>query len=388
MYPLTEPPMRFYFDGMSGKRIRDVRGCAKAYSFALELFDKHVRLPSAPNVHYGADDLYAGLLQLSMSGGYAQSTMDDLSLKYGVDAPCGAAFLYRLKKLNYDEWRSRLTDVNDAVLSMASRLGLLDRPVVCAIDYTKVPYYGRFNRYVVRSKREDGTKKFYEYATISIVQDGLRLCVYSMPVTLLDVKVDVVRELVQEAARRGVKVKLLLMDRAFFTVDCINLLKGLGVRFITPCVCNERVQRAVDSLGREGRLPFSIRDSHQVEEASFAMVVCWNKAQRKLIPFATNVEEGDARRLVRKISKEYRRRWGIETAFRKVKEVYGRTLSPSPAIRLAYFMTAMILYNLWQAVNLTLTAGRHPDRRRKTSGYRITMPLMVTIFCAHLNGRV
>jgi hypothetical protein len=117
------------------------------------------------------------------------------------------------------------------------------------------------------------------------------------------------------------------------------------------------------------------------------MVVCWNKTQKKLIPFATNVEEGDARRFVRKISKEYRRRWGIETAFRKVKEVYGMTTSPSPAIRLAYFMTATILYNLWQAINLTPTAGRRPNRR-KTSGYQITMPLMVTIFSAHLDGRV
>jgi hypothetical protein len=379
--------MLFDFNRMSGKRIRDTGACLKAYSFALELFDKHVTLPSAPNAHYGADALYAGLMQLSMSGGYAESTMDDLALRYGVDAPCGGAFLYRLKKLDYDGWFSRLRDVNDAVLSMASGLGLLKRPVVCAIDYTKVPYYGRFNRHVVRSKHEDGTGKFYEYATISIVQDGLRLCVYSRPVTLLDAKVDVVRELVREAERRGVKVKLLLMDRAFFTVECINLLKGLGVKFITPCVCNERVKRAVDSLGREGRLPFSIRDSHQVEEASFTMVVCWSKRQKKLIPFATNVEEGDARRLVRKVPKEYRRRWGIETTFRKVKEVYGMTTSPSPAIRLAYFMTAMILYNLWQAINITLTAGRRPHRRRG-GGYRITMPLMVTIFCAHLNGRV
>jgi Transposase DDE domain len=394
VYPLAEPPMLSYPQRMSGKRIRDLRACAKAYSFSLELFDKHVRLPSALNVHYGAGKLYTGLLQLSMDGGYAQSTMDDLSLEYGVDAPCGAAFLYRLKKLNYDEWRSRLTDVNDAVLSRASRLGLLDRPVVCAIDYTKVPYYGKFNRYVVRSKHEKGTEKFYEYATISIVQDGLRLCVYSRPVTLLDAKVDVVRELVEEARKRGVKVKLLLMDRAFFTVECIGLLNGLSVKFVTPCVCNERVQRAVDSLGREGRLPFSIRDSHQVDEASFTMVVCWSRRQKKLIPFATNIDDGDdarGRKLVRKIPREYRRRWGIETSFRKVKEVYGRTLSPSPAIRLAYFMTAMILYNLWQAINITLTAGTHPDmskKEKKRDAYRITMPLMVTIFCAHLNGRI
>ncbi|MDG7018240.1 MAG: hypothetical protein JRN16_04555 [Nitrososphaerota archaeon] len=30
------------------------------------------------------------------------------------------------------------------------------------------------------------------------------------------------------------------------------------------------------------------------------------------------------------------------------------TTSPSPAIRLAYFIAAMVLYNLWQLVNMRL----------------------------------
>jgi len=86
------------FSRMPGKRIRGVWVCLKAYSLASELFDKYVGPPSAPNVHYGADGLYTGLMQLSMNGGYAQSTTEDLRVRYGLDAPCGAAFLYRLKK--------------------------------------------------------------------------------------------------------------------------------------------------------------------------------------------------------------------------------------------------------------------------------------------------
>ena len=168
--------MIFQIDRLPGKRIRDIRATLDAYSLSLELFDKYIKLPSSTNVHYQPATVYRGLMQVSVNGGYAQSTMEDLALRYGVDAPCGGAFLYRLKKLTYDDWRSRLTEVNDAVLSVARRLGLLDRPVVCAIDYTKVPYYGRFNRYVVRAKHEKGTEKFYEYASISIVQDGLRIC--------------------------------------------------------------------------------------------------------------------------------------------------------------------------------------------------------------------
>ena len=340
---------------------------------------------SSPNVHYKPGVVYAGLMQLSINGGYAESTIADLRLRYGMDAPGGAAFLYRLKMLEYDEWYSRLKEVNDAVLSVAGKLGPKGS-VVCAVDYTWVPYYGAFNRYVVRSRHENGTSHFYEYATMSIVQDGLRLCVCSRPVTLLDVKVDVVKGLVDETTRkRGVRVRLLLLDRAFLTVKCINLLKELGLEFVMPCVCNERVQGAVDSFGREGRIPFSIRDSSG-NETSFTMVVCWSEEKGKLIPFATNVE-GGARGLARTIPKEYRRRRGIETSFRKVKEAYGKTLSPSPAIRLAYFMVAMVLYNLWQAVNMALATGDERGRKRG-GGYHVTMPFMVTILCAHLDGRL
>lgn len=372
------------FSRVSGKRMYDIQACLRAYSLALELFDKYVSLPSALNVHYQPNVMYTGLMQLSMNGGYAESTMMDLRLRYGIDAPCGGAFLYRLKMFGYDEWYSRLRGVNDAVLSVAGRLGMLREPVICAVDYTRVPYYGEFNRYVTRGKHESGTSRFYEYATISIVQDGLRLCVYSRPVTLLDTKVDVVRELIEEAGKRGVRIKLVLLDRAFFTVECINLLKELGLQFIMPCVCNERVQGAVDSFGREeGKLPFAIHDSSK-NEATFTMVVYWSREKGKLIPFATNIE-GNARRLVGMIPKEYRRRWGIETSFRKVKEVFPMTTSPLPSIRLAYFMTAMILYNLWQLVNMMLAIE---GGERRTGGYQVTMPFMITVLCAHLNGRL
>ena len=370
------------FGRVSGKRIRDIQACLRAYSLALELFDKYVSLPSALNVHYGPNVMYTGLMQLSMNGGYAESTMTDLRLRYGIDAPCGGAFLYRLKMLKYDEWYSRLKGVNDAVLSITESLGTLGEPVICAIDYTKVPYYGEFNRYVTRSKHERGTSRFYEYATISIVQDGVRLCVYSRPVTLLDTKGDVMRELIEEAGRRGLRIKLVLLDRAFFTVECINLLKELRLRFIMPCVCNERVKGAMDSFGTEGKFLFSILDNSK-NDATFTMVVYWNREKGKFIPFATNIE-GSARKLVRTIPKQYRKRWGIETSFRKAKEIFPMTTSPLPAIRLAYFMVAMILYNLWQLVNMMLAT----EDERMTDGYQVTMPFMISALCAHLNGRL
>jgi hypothetical protein len=47
----------------------------------------------------------------------------------------------------------------------------------------------------------------------------------------------------------------------------------------------------------------------------------------------------------------------------------------------------MISYNLWQAIDLALTAGRRPHWRR-WSGHRITMRIMVMLFCAYLDGMI
>jgi hypothetical protein len=375
------------FEWVDGRRVREVDVSVRGYELALGLLGKHLELPSAQNVHYKNDVMYAGLLYLSMNNTYAQTAMDDLREKHGLDAPTGAAFRYRLRQF----WASQLAeqkgeerndykrlvsaqmkiwgmlvDANDELLSMARRFGVFLRPAICAVDYTKVPYYGDFNPSVVRSKKERGTNHFYEYASISIVEKGRRICVYSIPVSLLDQKSEVLSRLITEARRRGVVIEMLLLDRAFFTVECINLLKGTNVSFIMPCVCNSRVNEAIDSLGKPGRFGlFSMKNSER-ETAEFTMVVCRGK-KGKLIPFATNIDWLNPRSLVKIVPRMYRKRWSIETTFRKVKEIIGKTTSQLAALRQMYFMLATILYNIWQIVNISLFFS---GARRRPNPYR------------------
>ena len=87
------------FSQVSGKKIREVNASTKGYDLAVDMLDKHVKLPSAPNIHYEPDSLYECLLYLSMNNGYAESSLNDLRLRYNLDAPTGTAFLYRMKKL-------------------------------------------------------------------------------------------------------------------------------------------------------------------------------------------------------------------------------------------------------------------------------------------------
>jgi hypothetical protein len=57
-------------------------------------------------------------------------------------------------------------------------------------------------------------------------------------VTFLDVKRHLVNELITAAEKRRIRVKLLLLDE-------------LRIRFIMPCVCNQRTDDAVVGLGKK-----------------------------------------------------------------------------------------------------------------------------------------
>jgi hypothetical protein len=79
--------------------------------------------------------------------------------------------------------------------------------------------------------------------------------------------------------------------------------------------------------------------------------------------------------------------WEKPAPYLEWTDTFQPKAAPSPAIRLAYFMTATILYNLWQAVNLMFRSEDRSTREEKEKGYGVTIPFMVTIFCAHLIGR-
>jgi len=357
------------FNRMPDRKIQQVEASFRANKLSLDLLDKYVNnLSLSSNAHYKNDTIYSGMLYLSLNNTYAETAMEDLRIKHHIDAPSGTEFLYRVKKLfginqhqqqlDYFERASiqmeiweKLTAVNDELVAITVKSGLFKKPVICAVDYTLIPYYGRFNSNIVRGKHDKGTEKFYEYASISVVENGRRICIYTLQITLLsEEKHEILRRLITQALARGIQIKMLLVDRAFFTVNCINTLDEMEIKFIMPCVGNERVQAAIDTLGRTGKLDkFPIYNAKRVE-APFTMVVVRND-KGELIAFATNITGWSVQYFVRRIPKQYRKRWSIETTFRKMKEIVGMTTSPLPELRLIYFMLAMILYNIWQVVN-------------------------------------
>lgn len=57
---------------------------------------------------------------------------------------------------------------------------------------------------------------------------------------------------------------------------------------------------------------------------------------------------------VKRLSKDYRMRWGIETGYIGVEGFRARTTSRNHSLRLLYFFYSLMLYNVWLIANLTL----------------------------------
>ena len=106
---------------------------------------------------------------------------------------------------------------------MARASPLFDEPVTVAVDINLLEWYGEDLPFIIKSQPRKGTNTFIGFATIAIVEDGKWFTLKVVPVTPFSVKKDVVKELL-DYAMRFVDIRVVLMDRGFYSGDIIALL--------------------------------------------------------------------------------------------------------------------------------------------------------------------
>ena len=71
------------------------------------------------------------------------------------------------------------------------------------------------------------------------------------------------------------------------------------------------------------------------------------KTADRYVAFITNIRVDNPRDLLRRIPKTYRKRWGIETGYRILKQARARTKSPRMAARLFLMFFSLACVNFW-----------------------------------------
>ena len=100
------------------------------------------------------------------------------------------------------------------------------------MDWHDIMFYGDFNAEGVKgTKHKNGTNWAYQFATAAVVMGDEKLTVAVTPVNN-ESKVEHVKRLLSKVFELGIKVKILLLDSGYYTVDIINYLNANGINFI------------------------------------------------------------------------------------------------------------------------------------------------------------
>ena len=296
-----------------------------------------------------------------------------------ADAPSQQAVFNALVETlpEYHELQQRLNAALVADLPKALRR----RPQTLAIDLTLIPYHGHPQNdpaEIYRSQPKSGTSHFHAYATCYVVRKGHRFTIALTPVAKGERMEEVVRRLLRQARAEGVKHRLLLLDRGFYSVAVIRYLQAARCPFLMPVIGRGRKPkdgkpatstRAFAAWKKSGWSNHTLSTSKVTKYGKTATVrICvscgnfagkWGRHGRRTFVYAFWGFQPGSPRWVRET---YRTRFGIETSYRQMNEARIRTCSRSPVLRLFFFGLAMILRNVWVWFHLTTLSERQGRR--------------------------
>ena len=231
-----------------------------------------------------------------------------------------------------------------------------------AIDIHLVPYHGEplhSEDEIYRSKAKQGTSHFHAYATAYVIKKGHRYTVALAYVRKGDDLAEVVKGLLRQAAKAGVRPRYLLLDRGFYQVGVIRYLQAARYPFLMPAPAKGR--KADHPQGPSGTRVF-----HLWKRGGWSRYTLTGKGGRKAtasICVKCRNRRGERKKRGRQalvyafwglspssgqwVYETYRLRFGIEATYRQLREARVRTCTRDPSLRLLYVGIALILRNVW-----------------------------------------
>lgn len=313
----------------------------RIYKRLLSFMDRNLSFEIKPNAIYTKQDVLEPLIRAQ-----AENTFIESACRRSGGISSDDAF-YHLNKLSLGEVIVCLNESVQDIFTQIRRKHRITGKVDIAIDVHEIPYYGKDNSlFVLGGKHKDGTSIFYKVISICIVSAGRRYTLAVIPICFFDMTVKLLEQLV-EIAEKYVTIRRLFLDRGFLSVDIVNKLYELGMKFIIPIKRSAKVVRLMRDCFLEGinRTKYTMRSG--IKETVFDLAIL--ETDDDLVGFATNMQGNPER-----IAKLYRKRWGIETSYRVKNQFYGRTCSGKAKIRLLFIFLSFMLYNLWVLANKLL----------------------------------
>jgi hypothetical protein len=242
----------------------------------------------------------------------------------------------------------------DGLYLLGSR-ALRRRPWVVAIDEHRVPFYGERSTFgVTGGQKKHGTKYAFGYATAVVVHGGRRSTVGLLALTGGEKPHQVVATLLKQVRHRGLKVRGVVLDSGFDSGDTLLVLQEQKLSYSVPLrrKGNRKNQRNALwdlAVGTITTVRWKTDQGNRPVTTQAVVMRRRGETPKKVLAFggwsekAARSESGRAR-LARRW---YRKRFGIETSYRQMRQGRAGTTATDVAYRLLLVGLGFVLRQAW-----------------------------------------
>ena len=223
------------------------------------------------------------------------------------------------------------------------------------IDLVEIPYHGQpacQEEELCRGLAKSGTTHFHRYATLAIVHHHCRYEVALSFVWADETMDQVVERLLAQAAQVGVRIRRAYLDKGFCRKEVFALLRRHRLPYLIPIPLRGK-EGGIRQLfvGRKGyRTTYTFNAGTRQQYTTDVIVLrryCKGRYGRHQSGWFAYAAYGMEAVPLSQIFDGYRRRFGMESGYRQMHQVRGRTTSPSPTLRLLLIGLAFLIYNAY-----------------------------------------
>jgi IS4 transposase len=149
-----------------------------------------------------------------------------------------------------------------------------------------------------------------------------------------------------------------LCDREFDSVDVFQTLSNLGVNYLMPKRITSTEREAIETMDADSREVAVERAPADVKMGSHSMRFLYVPSTKTdgMAVFATNLNVGHE--WAEAFCHRYSRRWQIENEYKSINNDFlAKTSSKDYRVRLFYFVSAVLLHNIWRLTDFLLKAA-------------------------------
>jgi hypothetical protein len=226
---------------------------------------------------------------------------------------------------------------------------------VIALDLYRDPFYGdRSTPGVTGGQKKHGSKYAYTYATAVLVHHRHRFTVGLLELPGKFQPHEVVAALLAQVQARGLQVRGLVLDSGFDSGETLLLLQDRDLSYTVPLRrkgkgSNRRNAAWKLPVGTVTELDWVTESTRRPVQTQAVVVQRPREKGRKVYAFRgwTVGAASSAVARARLAKRWYRKRFGIETSYRQMRECKAKTTGKDQSYRLLLVGLALLLRQVW-----------------------------------------